>query len=122
MQSVQAIRPTSRFSGTSMLNGAAVAKFNNGHIVPKELEDIPGCKGWSNGRMVYYDTGMTIQGGQGPVLNGDDAFIRTKAQGLADQYFKGDLNKVLFQSPVTLNDTERELLSFALIQRRGWTW
>lgn len=110
-----------RFSGTSLINSGLIKEKMGLTTLPKSLSQLPGESSWSSTTGVHYDTGMTVKHGEGPVLNEDDKRIRDAAFKWADQYYGGDIRKVLYQTPVSLTSNDVEMVHAGLMAKHGWT-
>ena len=108
-----------RFGGTSLINSGVLRKMD-ASLIPDTFRQLPGYISWSSSG-VAYDTGLTFKADKGVVLNEDDDKIRAFAQTLADRYYGGDLKSVLYQTPVSLTEEDRELVYSGLRSRYGWT-
>ena len=109
-----------RFSGTSLINSAVIKDKMGVSLIPDEFRTLPGYIDWTS-YGVAYDTGVTLKADKGLVLNDDDAKIRAFAQTLADRYYGGDIKHVLYQTPVSLTEADRELVYSGLRTKRGWS-
>lgn len=108
-----------KFSGTSIINNDVIKKMGVTSL-PEIFRSVPGAEAsWRHGIGVHYDTGMTFQD-EKLVLNDQDKAIRKLAAGLAEQYYGGDIGKVLYQTPVSLTHNDLRMINSGLQKEEGW--